>query len=95
MKKYFVSVNFGICGCYANHLIEAESLEAAKKEAFDLAVENAESYGFYLDEDYFGDLCQVGKDPDYEDEIVAEYGEIGELDWVVEEYNPKKHNSYL
>ncbi len=92
MAKFFVEVSFGYVGCYSRDVIEADSEEEARNDAYIMAIENAESFGFYQDEEHFGDLDSVGKDFD-EDE--SDYLETGFLYFHVEPYVPEKHDCQI
>ena len=92
MNKWFVEVSFGYVGCYSRDVIEADSEEAARNDGYIMAIENAESHGFYQDEEHFGDLDTVGRNFD-EDE--CEYYEVGHLDVHVEPYVPEKHDCQI
>lgn len=89
MAKWFVEVGFGYVGCYGRDVFEAETEEEARDYAYIMSIQNAESFGFYQDEEHFGELDSVGKDFD-EDE--GEYLETGSLDFHVEPYVPEKHD---
>ena len=88
MKKWFVDVSFGYVGCHCRDVIEAETLDDAINDAYIMSIENAESFGYYQDEEHFGELDSVGKDFD-EDE--GEYEYTGFLDVFVEPYDAEKH----
>lgn len=90
--KFFAELSFGLVGCKSCEVIEADSLAEAEITAYQLAVENAESYGYYQDEDHFGDLDTVGKDWDEDEEC---YEQEGFIDFYVEPYEPEKHDPYL
>ena len=88
--KYFTKVGFGIVGCETAEVFEAASLKEAEETAYLIAVENAESFGFYQDEEHFGDRDSVGKDYDE-----GEYYESGFLDYYVGPYVAEEHDMYL
>jgi len=98
MIKYFYRVSFGFVGCESTGLLEAKNEEAALEIVRELAIANAESFGYYQDEDAFGDLDTVGavaENLTEEEEAELEfegYGEVGQLDYYVEVYNPEKHD---
>ena len=89
--KFFARLSHGYDSMTAYELIEANSEEEALEEAYRLAVENAESYGFQQDEEAFGDLDTVG----VWDEDSESYEEQGFLDYSVELYYPAEHDGYL
>ena len=98
MIKYFYRVSFGFVGCESTGLLEAKNEEAALEIVRELAIENAESFGYYQDEDAFGDLDTVGavaenltEDEGAELEFEG-YGEVGQLDYYAEVYNSEKHD---
>jgi|TARA_R100000084_G_C4625503_1_gene135573 hypothetical protein len=98
MIKYFYRVSFGFVGCESTGLLEAKNEEAALEIVRELAIENAESFGYYQDEDAFGDLDTVGavaENLTEEEEAELEfegYGEVGQLDYYAEVYNSEKHD---
>jgi len=101
MIKYFYRVSFGFVGCESTGVLEAKNELAAHETARELAIENAESFGYYQDEDVFGDLDTVGspaenlteEEEEEEEELEFEgYDEVGELDYYVEVYNSEKHD---
>ena len=99
MIKWFYKVGFDICGCDYTGIIEAETEEQALDEAREIAIENAQSYGFEQDEEFFGDLDQVGnnwyEDPDDEESEDVGYEQTGYLSYYVVEYDPEKHDAYI
>lgn len=87
-KKYFYKVSFGFVGCDRTGLLETElSDEKIDEHLREFAIENSSDYGFYQDEDHFGDLDSVGGD--WEE---GGYLQIGELEYWFEEYIPEKHD---
>ena len=89
MNKYFYRVSIGLSGCDSTGIIEAETEDQALEYAIEEAIQNAESYGFYQDEEYFGDLDQVGSEWDEDDQW---YNQSGYLDYYVELYIPEEHD---
>ena len=92
MTKWFYSVSFGFYGAYSTGIIEAETEDQAMEEARELAIENAESFGFNQDPEFFGDYDQVGRK--FDDES-GSYDEEGTLDYYVEPYEPEKHDDLI
>lgn len=98
MIKYFYRVSFGFVGCESTGLLEAKNEEAALEIVRELAIANAESFGYYQDEEVFGTQDTVGspaEDLTEEEEEGLEfdgYEEVGELDYYVEVYSPEEHD---
>ena len=92
MNKYFCKVSFGICCCESTCIIVANTENDALGIAREEAIENAQSYGFEQDLDYFGDADTVGKDYDEDEET---YTQEGYLDYFVELYDPEKHDDLI
>lgn len=92
LKTWFYQVSFGICGCNDTGTLEAPTEAEALDVARELAIDNAEMYGYYQDKDFFGDLDQVGNSYLEDDN---EYEQIGTLDYYVEPYNPEKHDQLI
>lgn len=99
LKTWFYKVGFDIYGCDSTGTLEAATKEAALKTAREIAIENAQSFGFEQDEEFFGDLDQVGNtwydDPDDEESEDVGYEQSGYLSYFVEPYDPEKHNTYI
>tara|TARA_Y100000588_G_scaffold170332_1_gene184139 strand:- start:8702 stop:8992 length:291 start_codon:yes stop_codon:yes gene_type:complete len=72
------------------NMTQAEADDHARLDCIDWA----ESFGYYQDIDYFGDYDQLGKDGSWDDET-EEYGDISELEYYVEYYDPEEHDGYL
>mgnify|MGYP000058844504 FL=1 len=98
MIKYFYRVSFGFVGCESTGVLEAETETLAEEMARDLAIENAESFGYYQDEEVFGTQDTVGSpvedltEEEEEDLEFEGYEETGELDYYIEVYSPEKHD---
>jgi len=92
MQKWFVKVGFGYVGTNHYALIEADTENDAQDQAWELSAENAQSFGFYQDEEVFGDLDTVASNLDEE---TGEYGQTGSLEYHVEPYIPENHDEYL
>lgn len=75
-------------------LEEFDSAEEAEAWARDECLDLADSYGYYNDEDYFGDLDQLYREDSW-DEETEEYTDISELEYYVEEYDPEEHDGEL
>lgn len=92
MNTYFARLYFGVTGCTGYELVHAESLAQAEKEAYELTVDWASSFGFEQDLNYFGELDSVGSGWDDEEES---YEQEGFIDPLVELYDPETHDCYL
>ena len=92
MTKWFYEIGFGYECMNASGILEAETEDQALEGAIQEAIYHAESFGFYLDLEFFGDYDQVGKDFDEEYES---YAEEGILEYYVEPYDPEKHNDLI
>ena len=92
MKQYAAKLSFGYPTMTTWVLLEAESFDKAYEMAHEETVEWASMFGFYQDPEQFGNYDEVGCDWD-EDE--QEFAQTGEIDPLVEEYNPEKHDGYL
>lgn len=95
MKKFFITYGFGYAGCEGAGVITAENIDEATDEARCAALSNAESFGYYQDEDYFGDLDQVGRPAEEEDDEEDAYLETGTLDYYAVPYVPETHDCLL
>jgi hypothetical protein len=94
MKKFFITYGFGYAGCEGSGVITAENIDEATDTARHEAISNAEAFGYYQDEAYFGDLDQVGRPADEDDEDEA-YLETGTLDYEAVIYVPETHDCLL
>lgn len=97
MKKYVVFAGVGLVGCDTVELVEVpDSIQHVvifmDKVSRQIAIENAESFGYYRDEDYFGDEVSLGCDWD---DTIGYYMCEGFLDYYYEGYNPEKHDNLL
>ena len=91
MKKWFVRLSVG-AGMKDYVILEAGTLEEAEKEARDYCYDLALEYEYDTDQDYFGDLDQVGRDWD---EDLQEYSDVSEMEYYAELYDPEVHDDYL
>lgn len=96
MKKYFVTLSLGLCGYDSSLALYAESMEEAEKDARQECIDFAEMYGFYQDEDHFGDLDRVGRpwdDEESADDAGEEcpYQEEGTLEYEAVLFDPELH----
>lgn len=91
MNKYFCKVSAG-SGTEAYQVIEEINEDIANESARDIAIQNAESFGYEQDIDHFSDWDTVGKEWDDEEE---DYLCIQDLEWIVEEYCPEEHDDCL
>ena len=92
MTKWFYSVSFGFCGSDSTGTIDSETMDQALEEVRELAIGNAESFGFNQDPEFFGDYDQVGRGFNAE---LESYDEEGTLDYYVEPYEPEKHDDLI
>lgn len=92
-KKYFIKCSVG-AGMTSTALEEFDSAEEAESWARDECLDLADSYGYYNDEDYFGDLDQLYREDSW-DEETEEWTDISELEYYVEEYDPEEHDCEL
>jgi hypothetical protein len=90
--KFFARLSFSICGMDTGVIIDAPSEVAAEELAYEMTVEHATSYGFYQDEEVFGDFDTLGCDFDEETES---YAQEGFIDSHVELYIPELHDMHL
>lgn len=90
-QKWFAEISCGN-GMTKWELIEGCDYEEAERLAREDCIDFAQECGYEQDEDYFGELDSLGKDWDEETE---EYGDVSELDYYVEEYDPEEHDDYL
>lgn len=90
MNKYFYTVTIGT-RMDATGLIQTKlSTDEIDQYLRVLAIENAESFGYYQDEDYFGGfLDSVGRDWDDEEEC---YADERDLEYWFELYDPEEHD---
>ena len=93
MKKFFIHCTIGT-GMNSYHLIESDSYCAAEEEARLFCIELAESYGYYQNEDYFGERDSVAEEDSW-DEDEEDYGNIGFLEYETSYYTPEEHDGYL
>ena len=92
-QKWFAEISCGN-GMTKWELIEDCDYEQAESWAREDCVDWASSFSYYQDEDYFGDLDQLYKEGSWDEES-EEYGDVSELDYYVEEYDPEEHDDYL
>lgn len=92
IKEYFYKVGYGDPRAERTGLIRT-SIPEGEIEAWlrEQAIENAEDYGYYQDEDYFGDLDHVGHDGCELEGYLSE----GFLEYLFEPYNPEEHDEEL
>ena len=93
INKYFAKCSIG-AGMESYELIEEDSFDKAEELARSLCIDLADSYGFYQNEEYFGELDSVAQEDSW-DEDEEEYTNIGFLEYYVEDYNPEEHDDYL
>lgn len=89
--KYYIRCEIG-SGMFTDELIEARSKEHAEGLARVMCIELADSYGYYQDEDYFGELDSVGKD--YNDEE-GFYENEAFMEYYAELYDSERHDELL
>jgi hypothetical protein len=92
MQKWLAHLDFGVPTCSTYEVIEADSYEEACKQAYDLTIEWAQSYGYEQNEEYFGCLDELGCDWD---EDAEEYEQTGFADPSVEPYDHELHYSLV
>lgn len=92
-KKYFIKCSVG-AGMNSCELEVFKSYDEAENYARESCLELASEYGYYNDEDYFGDLDQLYQEDSW-DEETEEYTDLGELEYYVEEYDPEEHDGEL
>lgn len=90
--KWFATLDIGYPGMLGYCLIEADTEEQAEDLAREECIDWADSYGFYQDEEHFGDRDQLGREWDEDEDA---YNEEGTLGPSVEPYNPEEHGGYL
>lgn len=95
MKTYFITYGFGYAGCEGSALIKAGNEEQALDTARHEAITNAEAFGFYQDQTYFGNLDEVGRPLEEEEQEEEEYEETGTLEYTAVEYVPEIHDDLL
>ena len=90
MNKYFYTVTIGP-GMDQTGLIKTKlSTDEIYKYLRTLSIENAESFGYYQDEDYFdGYMDSVGRNWDDEEEC---YEDERNLEYWFELYDPEEHD---
>lgn len=93
MIKYFAKMTVG-AGMHSAELIEAKDEEEALSHARELCIDLASSYGYYQDEDYFGEQDSIYQEDSW-DEETEEYTDISDLEYYVEVYDPEEHDGYL
>jgi hypothetical protein len=87
MRKIFFMLRTGYCGSNAYDVLEFEddvTEDQLNEVAWDMAVQNAESYGYYL----CSDDC-------YDDECEEEHPGSTNIEGSWEEYDPAEHDMYL
>ena len=92
-KKWFATLSCGL-GMVQWEIVEAYTYKEADREARQLCIDFASSYGYEQDYEYFGDYDQLCKEDSWCEEE-EEYTDISELDYFVEDYNPEEHGGYL
>lgn len=90
--KWFTKLSLDTVGHSTYCVIEADNEDEALGLAREECISFAESYGYYQDEDHFGELDSVGKDFDEE---ADEYEQTGFLDYTVVPYVHKYHGNYV
>lgn len=93
MEKFFIHCTIG-AGMNSYHLVEEDSYEKAEELARSLCIELSESYGYYQNEDYFGERDSVAQEDSW-DEDEEEYTDIGFLEYETAYYTPDEHDDYL
>ena len=83
MKKWFVNVSTDRGGTESNCIIEAKDIKDAENQAWELGLDNYNSYGF------------AEEDEEESEESGMEHIEGEHIETNVEEYNPEKHNDNL
>lgn len=91
--KYFIKCSVGE-GMNSTELVDLDSYDEAEGYAREQCLELASEYGYYNDEDYFGDLDQLYNEDSW-DEETEEYTDQSELEYYVEEYVPDEHDGLL
>ena len=91
MEKWFLHLSVG-AGMQDYKVIEVGTKEDAEKEAYGYCYELATDFDYDNDLDYFGDLDQIGRDWD---EDTQEYGDVSEMEYYAELYDPEEHDDYL
>jgi len=88
MQTFFSKLGTGFVGTSAYEKFDAEDEVEAEKIAYDLAIENAESYFFIV---YEGD-----EEPDEEEYVYgADYTYEDDVSYTLEVYDPEEHDMYL
>lgn len=93
MIKWFTRVSCG-CGMSDATVEEAKDETEALSHARELCIDLSSSYGYYQDEDYFGE-CDSLYQEDSWDEETEEYTDISDLEYYVEVYDPEEHDGDL
>lgn len=91
MNKYFATISAG-AGMKTWIVVYAPDVETAEEEARGECIEWAESFGYKQDEDFFGDLDQLGKEWNNEEEG---YSDVSELEYYAVPYDSEKHKDWL
>lgn len=86
---YFIKGSFGFVGFEYAEVVEAASDTEAEALARQLAIDCAESAGFYQDLEEFGNYDEVGCPCEEED---SGYSETGTLDYEAVPYNEEEHD---
>ena len=93
MEKFFIHCTIG-AGMNSYSLVEAESYKKAENEARQLCIELAESYGYYQNEEHFGELDSVADEDSWEEDE-GDYSNVGFLEYETSYYTPDDHDGYL
>lgn len=95
MKKYVVFAGIGLVGCDTVELVEVPNLVVygyLEEISRIIAIENANSFGYCQDEEYFGDEDSLGWGWD---STIGYYMGETYLEYYYEKYNPEKHDKLL